>query len=86
MKAQKILAWNIRKIRVELGLSQEKLAMEAGVERAYFGKLEQGTENVTVAIVDAIATALAVPVSELFRQPLENEEMPKPLRAGRKKP
>lgn len=85
MEAQKILAWNIRKQRVLRGISQEKLAMEAGVERAYFGKLERGSENVTVAIVDAIATALGIPVAELFRLPLPGEEPPKALKAGRKR-
>ena len=85
MEAQQILAWNIRKVRVARGISQEKLALEASVERAYFGKLERGTENVTIGIVSAIARALDVPIAELFREPLPGEEMPRALKAGRKK-
>jgi transcriptional regulator with XRE-family HTH domain len=85
MEAQQILAWNMRKIRVTRGISQEKLALEAGVERAYYGKLERGSENVTIGIIASIAKALDVPIADLFRMPLPGEEPPKALQAGRKK-
>ena len=85
MEAQQLLAWNIRKIRVANGDSQEKIALEAGVERAYFGKLENGTENVSIGIIGAIAKALNVPIADLFRVPLPDEEKPKALKGGRKK-
>jgi transcriptional regulator with XRE-family HTH domain len=85
MEAPEILAWNIRKIRVTRGISQEKLALEAGVERAYFGRLERGSENVTIGIVGSIAKALDVPIAELFRMPLPDEAPPTSLQAGRKK-
>ena len=85
MQAREILAWNIRKIRVERGISQERMALEAGVDRAYFGRIERSKENISLGTVDALAKALNITVAELFRMPLPDEEEPKSLKAGRKK-
>lgn len=62
-------AWNIRRLRVERGISQEKLAADAGVDRAYLGSLERQTENPAVDLLDKIADALSLSVSELFIVP-----------------
>jgi len=85
MEARQILAWNIRKLRVERGLTQEKLALDAGIDRAYFGRIERSKENLSLATVDVLARTLEVPVAVLFRMPLEGELEPKSLPAGRKK-
>ena len=74
----------MRRIRVAKDLSQEGLAADAEVDRTYIGKLERGVENPTVGILDRIAAALAVDVSEFFARPKPNETPPKPLRAGRR--
>lgn len=37
------------------GISREKLAADAGVDRAYLGGLERQTENPTVDLLDKIA-------------------------------
>lgn len=86
MKGRALVAWNLRRLRVERGISQEKLAADAGVDRAYLGGLERQTENPTVDLLDKIADALALSVSELFSVPRSGDERPKPLRSGRKKP
>ncbi|MGC4409966.1 XRE family transcriptional regulator (plasmid) [Rhizobium rosettiformans] len=84
MDTRKTIGWNVRLLRVELGLSQERLALETDIDRSYVGRIERGTENVTVAALDAIARALGVPVSRLFVEPDEIEPPP-PLRSGRKR-
>lgn len=84
MDTRKTIGWNVRLLRVELGLSQERLALEADIDRSYVGRIERGTENVTVAALDAIAKALGVPVSRLFTEPDEIYP-PRPLRSGRKR-
>jgi transcriptional regulator with XRE-family HTH domain len=61
-----LVAWNLRRIRVRRGLSQERLAFDAGVDRSYVGGLERQEENPTVDILDRLARALSVPISELF--------------------
>ena len=85
MKGRALLAWNMRRVRVAQGFSQEKLAADAAVDRAYLGGLERQAENPTVDLLDRIAAALAVPLGELFVQPAADEEPPAPLRGGRRK-
>ena len=85
MKGRALLAWNMRRVRVLRGISQERLAADAAVDRAYLGGLERQTENPTVDLLDRIAATLAVPLTELFVQPAEGEAPPLPLRSGRKK-
>jgi transcriptional regulator with XRE-family HTH domain len=77
------VAWNLRRLRVERGLSQERLALEADVDRSYVGRLERGLENPTLAILERLAGPLAVNVSELFAKP--QGPKPKPLPGGRKR-
>lgn len=85
MKGRALLAWNMRRVRVLRGISQERLAADSAVDRAYLGGVERQTENPTVDLLDRIAATLAVPLSELFVQPADGEARPAPLRAGRKK-
>lgn len=84
MNGRSLVAWNLRRLRVEQLISQDKLAADAGIDRAYLGGLERQTENPTVDLLDKVAEALAVPLEELFREPLPEEAPPKPLRGGRK--
>ena len=55
-----IFAENVRKKRLELGLSQEGLAEAAGVHRTYIGMLERGEKNVTIYNIERVADALGV--------------------------
>jgi transcriptional regulator with XRE-family HTH domain len=55
----------IRDIRKERGFSQEDLALEAGLDRSYFGGVERGERNVSLANVFRIADALSVRPSEI---------------------
>lgn len=85
MNGRALLAWNLRRVRVAAGVSQERLAADAGVDRAYLGGLERQAENPTVDLLDRVATALSVPLGELFVQPMEGAEPPQPLRGGRRR-
>jgi transcriptional regulator with XRE-family HTH domain len=84
MDGKALVAWNLRRIRVAAGVSQEQLAVDAGVDRTYVGRIERGIENPTVANLDKLAAALDVHISELFRKPKAGERRAKPLPAGRK--
>jgi transcriptional regulator with XRE-family HTH domain len=83
MKARTRLARNLRRIRVEQGISQERLAVDAGVDRAYLGGLERETENPTIDLLDRVAAALDVSVSELLATPV-GDGPAATLRRGRK--
>lgn len=85
MKATAIVAWNLRRLRVKRDLSQEALAVDAGIDRSYVGRIERGVENPTVETLDRLAKALEVPLAELLVVPKTNEKPPPTLRRGRKK-
>jgi transcriptional regulator with XRE-family HTH domain len=56
----------IRKIRLTKGLSQEELAFEADLHRAYIGQIERGEKNIGVQNLQKIATALKIRISKLI--------------------
>ena len=59
MRGRALVAWNLRQIRVNRGLSQKKLAFDAGIDRSYVGGLERQEENPTVDLLDRLAKALS---------------------------
>lgn len=85
MDVRRRVAWNLRRVRVLRGLSQEALAADAAVDRAYVGRLERSLENPTVGLLDRLAKALGADISDLFDKPKPGASAPKPLRGGRKK-
>ena len=52
--------------RKELGLTQEDLAYSADVDRTYIGYIENGKNNVTIAMLYKIAKALKLDLKELL--------------------
>lgn len=66
MNARTLVARNIRRIRVERGLSQEALAVDAEIDRTYVSRLERNLENPTVGVLERIASALDCNIIEFF--------------------
>ena len=62
----KEVGFKIRRIREELGISQEKLAAIADLHRAYIGQIERGEKNIGLKNLEKIAKALHVNIKELF--------------------
>ncbi|WP_456680196.1 helix-turn-helix domain-containing protein [Bradyrhizobium sp. USDA 3311] len=84
MKVRALVAWNVRRIRIDRGISQEKLAYSTGIDRSYVGSLERQSKNPTIDLLDRIAEALGVHLSELFARPPKGARTPKTLPKGRK--
>jgi len=84
MNVRKIIGWNLRKLRVAQGLSQERLALAADIDRSYVGRVERGSENVTIDKLEALAKVLGVSASELLAEPPRGAREPSPLTSGRK--
>ena len=61
-----LIARNIRKQRELLGVSQEKIALTAGLNRAYIGYIERGERKPSVETLEKIAKALKVKLYQLF--------------------
>ena len=85
MKAQRLVAWNLRRLRVARGQSQEGLALEAEVDRSYMSRLERGVVNPTIGVLEQIAGALGAHISDFFIEPAKGEPRPRPLRGGRRR-
>lgn len=78
------IAWNLRRLRALSGITQETLAGESVVDRTYISGIENGSFNATIDILDRLATALKVDVSELLVMPSPGAPEPENQRPGRK--
>ena len=85
MDAQQLVSWNLRRLRVAQGLSQEALAVDAGIDRTYVSRLERNMENPTVAVLERVARALKVDIAAFFEQPPPNSNAPAVLPKGRRR-
>jgi transcriptional regulator with XRE-family HTH domain len=56
----------LRRLRTQLGWSQEKLAFEAGLDRSYVGGVERGERNISLRNIYRLATALGISAKALF--------------------
>jgi transcriptional regulator with XRE-family HTH domain len=68
-----ILAANLRRLRTEVGLSQEELADRAGVHRTYISSVERAQRNVSLENIFGLAAALGVDARDLLA-PLPTEK------------
>lgn len=62
----KAIGAKVRTIREARGASQEAFARDVGMDRAYMGKIERGTQNISVVTAARIAAALDVSLAELL--------------------
>jgi len=58
----------IREARLAKGISQEKLALLAEVDRSYVGRVERGDNNAALLTLVRIASALDMTVSKLMQR------------------
>ncbi|KQN73473.1 helix-turn-helix transcriptional regulator [Devosia sp. Leaf64] len=82
--ATDLIAWNLRKWRTAAGLSQDGLSTKADVDRTYVSRLERGLENPSILVLEKLAAACAIHVSQLLTVPDASEERPRAMAAGRK--
>lgn len=59
------LGQRIRVQRKSIGLTQEELALVAGVDRSYFGAVERGERNITFTVLCRLCMALRCDVAAL---------------------
>lgn len=60
----KTLGTTLRKLRMDHGLSQDRLANQAGVDRAYVGGIERGERHPTWEVVERLLRTLDVSWTE----------------------
>jgi transcriptional regulator with XRE-family HTH domain len=64
-----IFGERIRELRVAAGMKQDEFAEKCGFARSYMSRIETGTANPSLDAIQTLATALKVPVQELFGKP-----------------
>ncbi len=62
---------HLRRIRIGQGLSQQELALKAGISKNQIGNIERGEVNITLSTAYLIAITLKVDLDELFKFPLK---------------
>lgn len=58
----------IRDVRITQGISQERLALLAEVDRSYVGRVERGDNNVAILTLVRLAAALGLQASQLLER------------------
>ncbi|MBP1207287.1 DNA-binding XRE family transcriptional regulator [Duganella sp. 1411] len=58
----------LRQLRKDAGLTQERLALEAGIERNYVSLIERGINQPALRMIFKLADALGTTPSEILRQ------------------
>jgi transcriptional regulator with XRE-family HTH domain len=61
------LAVNLKAIRHARGMAQEKLALDAGVDRTVVSKIERAVTNPSIEVLLKLSNQLGVGIEELFR-------------------
>ncbi len=56
----------IRQLRKQQGISQEKLALKADIDRTYLAGVEQGKRNLSVKSLEKILRGLEVSFHDFF--------------------
>lgn len=56
----------IRNLRTQLQISQEHLALKAGITPVYLGQIEREEKNPTIKIIEKIADAFGLTLAEFF--------------------
>lgn len=56
----------VREVRKSKGISQEKLAEMAGIDRSYMGNIERGEKNITLKKIYEICDALQIDIKLLI--------------------
>lgn len=63
------LSTNLKRLRNARGYTQSELANLCGLTKTYIGNVEQGTVNISLANLEAIANGLECSAEDLLRRP-----------------
>lgn len=75
MDLVQLLGANVRRQRRLKGMSQEELALEAGMKRSYVSDLERGTRNPSVRALGRLAKALGIEPPALLEPPFDERSI-----------
>ncbi len=73
-RAQLLFAANMRRIRLQKALTQEKIAEFAELHPNYISSVERGERNISIRNIDRIAGALGVEMVDLVAEAKSTSE------------
>lgn len=79
------VAYNVRRLRKERGLSQEQMAELADFHRTYVSQLERCVTNISVGGLEKLALALGVDILDLLAKVDPSPELEPQREAGQPK-
>jgi transcriptional regulator with XRE-family HTH domain len=56
----------VKKVRLSKHMSQGDLAKKLGVGPSYISQIERGLQNVSLKVIEKIAKALGISITEIF--------------------
>lgn len=68
MDVRRLVGRNLRRLRLERGLSQEKLAHDARIAPSFISQIENGKRSPTVTLLQQLAATLRAPIVEFFAE------------------
>lgn len=63
---QALFGAQVKKLRLQSGLSQEAFADKCGLDRTYVSGIERGVRNPTLEVISVLAAGLEIEISKLF--------------------
>jgi transcriptional regulator with XRE-family HTH domain len=57
---------NLKKIRLQKKISQEELSYQSDLDISQIGRIERGSVNTSICVIQRIAKALNIEMKELF--------------------
>jgi transcriptional regulator with XRE-family HTH domain len=69
MDLRQLFATNLRRLRHHRKVSQETLAHDAGIDRAYVSRVERAMTYVGLEIIGKLSAILGVDPAEFFQKP-----------------
>ena len=63
----KKLGMNLKKIRIEKGMSQGDISRKLDMDRGYISSVESGKRNPTITTLEKFAKALEISIDELLK-------------------
>ena len=63
----KKLGQNLKKIRLDKGITQTSIAKALGADRSFVSNIENGKTNPTLSTISSLAKALGVSTNELLK-------------------
>lgn len=67
MRLAEIFGANVRRVRLQRGMTLETLATEAGLAYSYMGGIERGQRNPSLSVMERISSVLESEVHTLLR-------------------